>query len=129
MHGLRLQLCVQDAWADVQVLLLLNAGLVIAGGLAKRVLVDRSSTAGPLEDLWNDIFDVSRAFLSPNSLICPEALARSIAFNKSSAKQHEWSDVLLLLSCRLSSRDMCFHLVLWLCTHVYKEAICGMSSS
>ncbi|CAK0782676.1 hypothetical protein CVIRNUC_005871 [Coccomyxa viridis] len=48
----------KDAWADVQVLLLLNAGLVIAGGLAKRVLVDRSSTAGPLEDLWNDIFDV-----------------------------------------------------------------------
>ena len=73
MRDLRLRLCVQDAWADVQVLLLLNAGLVIAGGLAKRVLVDRSSTAGPLEDLWNDIFDVSRAFFPPDSHDLPRS--------------------------------------------------------
>ena len=63
----------QDAWADVQVLLLLNAGLVIAGGLTKRVLVDRSSTAGPLEDLWNDIFDVSGAFLPHDSRDLPRS--------------------------------------------------------
>ena len=73
MYDLKLRSCVQDAWADVQVLLLLNTGLVIAGGLAKRVLVDRSSTAGPVEDLWNDIFDVSRAFLPPDSHDLPKA--------------------------------------------------------
>ena len=73
MRDLRLRFCMQDAWADVQVLLLLNAGLVIAGGLTKRVLVDRSSTAGPLEDLWNDIFDVSGAFLPPDSRDLPRS--------------------------------------------------------
>lgn len=45
----------------MQLLLLLNTGLVIFGGLIKRLLVDRSSTVGPLEDVWNDIFDVSPA--------------------------------------------------------------------
>ena len=54
----------QDAWADVQLLLLLNTGLVITGGLIKRFLVDRSSTVGPAEDFWNDIFDVSPASLA-----------------------------------------------------------------
>ena len=43
----------------MQLLLLLNTGLVIAGSLAKRVLVDRSVTTGPMESFWNDIFDVS----------------------------------------------------------------------
>ena len=43
----------------MQLLLLLNTGLVIAGSLAKRVLVDGSSTTGPVESFWNDIFDVS----------------------------------------------------------------------
>ena len=45
------------------------------------------------------------------------------------AKHHEWSDVLLVLSCRLSSRDMSFNLVLWMCTHEYRKVRCGMSSS
>ena len=54
-------ICLQDAWADVQLLLLLNTGLVIAGGMAKRVFVDKSTTVGPVEDFWNDIFDVSAA--------------------------------------------------------------------
>ena len=44
----------------MQVLLLLNTGLVIAGGLIKRLLVDRSSAAAPMEDFWNDIFDVNK---------------------------------------------------------------------
>ena len=42
----------------MQLLLLLNTGLVIAGGSIKRFLVDKSSTVGPVEDFWNDIFDV-----------------------------------------------------------------------
>ncbi len=45
----------------MQLLLLLNTGLVITGGLIKRFLVDKSSTVGPVEDFWNDIFDVSPA--------------------------------------------------------------------
>jgi len=53
----------QDAWADVQVLLLLNTGLVIAGGLIKRLLVDRSSAAAPMEDFWTDVFDVNKTLI------------------------------------------------------------------
>lgn len=44
----------------MQLLLLFNTGLVIAGGLVKRRFVDQGSTAGPVEELWNDIFDVSK---------------------------------------------------------------------
>ena len=45
----------------MQLLLLFNTGLVIAGGLTKRILVDKSNAVGPVEDLWNDIFDVRPA--------------------------------------------------------------------
>ena len=47
----------KDAWADVQLLLLLNASLVIVGGLARRVLVEGNMPA-QVVDYWEDVYGV-----------------------------------------------------------------------
>ena len=48
----------QDAWGDVQLLLLLNGFLVVIGGLARRWLVDGNVPA-QLVDYWQDIYGAS----------------------------------------------------------------------
>ncbi len=50
----------QDAWADVQLLLFLNGGVVLLAGLAKRVLIDGMEPDVP--GLWNDVYEVSVDF-------------------------------------------------------------------
>ncbi|CAL8470852.1 g10394 [Coccomyxa elongata] len=46
----------KDAWADVQLLLFLNGGVVLLAGLAKRVLIDGMEPDVP--GLWNDVYEV-----------------------------------------------------------------------
>lgn len=47
----------QDAWADVKLLLLLNIIVLFSGGLAKRILVDGEAPA-QTAGYWGDIYDV-----------------------------------------------------------------------
>ena len=51
--------CMQDAWADVKLLLLLNVFILFSGGLAKRVLVDGEAPV-QAAGYWSDIYDVWR---------------------------------------------------------------------
>ncbi|KAK9903985.1 hypothetical protein WJX75_001909 [Coccomyxa subellipsoidea] len=46
----------KDAWADVQLLLLLNFGVVVLAGLAKEVLIDGKEPSIP--DLWTNVYEV-----------------------------------------------------------------------
>lgn len=50
----------QDAWADVQLLLLLNFGVVVLAGLAKEVLIDGKEPSIP--DLWTNVYEVRPAY-------------------------------------------------------------------
>lgn len=48
----------QDAWGDVQLLLLINGFLVFIGALARRALVD-GNMPPQLVDYWQDIYGAS----------------------------------------------------------------------
>ena len=63
----------QDAWADVKLLLLLNGVVLFSGGLAKRILVD-GEAPGQSAGYWSDIYDVRQTrfpFLTPKHAAMP----------------------------------------------------------
>ena len=62
----------QDAWADVKLLLLLNIVILFSGGLAKRILVDGEAPV-QAAGYWSDIYDVWHPSLPSPSLCMPTA--------------------------------------------------------